>query len=698
MRKVAIIAGILIGAVAAIAAAVLLLVDVNQFRGTIQSQLEQRLGRPVTLGSMGLKLIPLSIRASDVAIGNPPGFPVKPPFVTAKELAIRVSLGPLLRKRVEVDSIRLSSPSIELVRANNGQWNTAGLGGGPAPSGSRNARSNTMFTLSDLEIEDGRVTITDFATHEPKTVYEHIEARLQDLASGRPFHVSARLRAPQGDIAADAAGTWNQSGVLRLTALTASIGGVKATGHGEIRTAETPAVIDAELRTDNAPVADLLRLAGSDITGSGLLTLALQVHGPADAPAYSGSGSLRDVKLNIPALRKPIEVQSANIQLAQDRVTVENVTGKLASTTVHGGLALTHLAQPRIEFHADADRLDLGELEQLSANTPSKASRKSGGSASFSASGTLGVRTLSYGQLTLTDVKAKCAFDNGVLRLDPVSANAFGGATEGAITVDTRPDAGAYAVQVALKSVDANKLLSATTSVKQKLFGVLSGNADVQLRPKPGQDFARALNGVVKVQLTNGRLAGVQLLNEAASLARAVGYTKRNESFTNIVKLAGTMRIQDGVANTDDMQLAFDGGSMSATGTAGLADQTLNLRVTTVLPKAVSEQIGGSKAGGWMSTVLANSKGELIIPAIVTGTFSQPRFAPDAERIAKLKLASFLPSHDNPQGIATGVKSIVDAFKKKPGAAGADGQKQGNQAEPLLNLLDGLRKKPRDQR
>lgn len=680
MRKVAIIAGILIGAVAAIAAAVLLLVDVNQFRGTIQSQLEQRLGRPVTLGSMGLKLIPLSIRASDVAIGNPPGFPVKPPFVTAKELAIRVSLGPLLRKRVEVDSICLSSPSIELVRANNGQWNTAGLGGGPAPSGSRNARSNTMFTLSDLEIEDGRVTITDFATHEPKTVYEHIEARLQDLASGRPFHVSARLRAPQGDIAA------------------ASIGGVKATGHGEIRTAETPAVIDAELRTDNAPVADLLRLAGSDITGSGLLTLALQVHGPADAPAYSGSGSLRDVKLNIPALRKPVEVQSANIQLAQDRVTFKNVTGKLASATVHGGLALTHLAQPWIEFHADADRLDLGELEQLSANTPSKASRKSGGSASFSASGTLGVKTLSYGQLTLTDVKAKCAFDNGVLRLDPVSANAFGGATEGAITVDTRPDAGAYAVQVALKSVDANKLLSATTSVKQTLFGALSGNADVRLRPKPGQDFARGLNGVVKVQLTNGRLAGIQLLNEAASLARAVGYTKRNESFTNIVKLAGTMRIQDGVANTDDMQLAFDGGSMSATGTAGLADQTLNLRVTTVLPKAVSDQIGGSKAAGWMSTVLANSKGELIIPAIVTGTFSQPRFAPDAERIAKLKLASFLPSHDNPQGIATGVKSIVDAFKKKPGAAGADGQKQGNQAEPLLNLLDGLRKKPRDQR
>ncbi|HEY1337714.1 MAG TPA: AsmA-like C-terminal region-containing protein, partial [Bryobacteraceae bacterium] len=385
-----------------------------------------------------------------------------------------------------------------------------------------------------------------------------------------------------------------------------------------------------------------------------------------------------------------VEVQSAEIRLGQDQAALENITAKLASTTVHGNVAVAHFAQPQIDFRADADRIDLAELQQLASPTPAKTPGKSGPTA-LKAAGTVSAGTLTYGQLALTDVKANCKLDNGIIRLDPVSANAFGGSTQGAITVDTRSDAGAYATQIALRSVDANKLLSATTSVKEILFGLLSGSADLQLRPRPGQDFARALNGTVQVQLTNGRLAGVQLLNEAASLARAVGYTKRTESFTNIQKLAGTVKIQDGVASTNDLQLAFEGGSLSAVGTAGLADQSLHLQVTTVLPKQVSDQVGGTKVGGWMSTALANSKGELVIPAIVSGTFSQPRFMPDPERMAKLKLASFLPSANDPQGLANSVKSMMDAFVKKPPASGK--KQEGSQGDSLFNLLDSFRKK-----
>ncbi|HEY1240708.1 MAG TPA: AsmA family protein [Bryobacteraceae bacterium] len=690
MRKLAIIAAIVVGGIAAIAAALFLFVDVNQFRGTIQSQLQQRLHRQVTLGAMRLKLIPLSIRINDLVIGNAPGFPAQPPLVAAKELAVRVRLGPLLKKQLQVDSMRLSSPAVELVKSGNGVWNTAGLGGSGS-SASGGEHPTAAVTLSDLEIDDGRLGITDLAGHQPKTGYEHIDVHIQDFAPGRPFHLTARVRAPQGDVAADATGTWNNS-VLNLTALTASIGEVKASGHGEIRTADNPAVINAELRTGNAPIADLIRLAnaGNELSGSGLLTLAVQIHGPITSPAYSGSGSLRDVKLNLASLRKPIEMQSAEIRLAQDRAALENITAKLGSTTVHGAVTVANFAQPQVDFRADADRINLAELEQLSAPAPTKTSRKAG-SASLKATGTASVGALTYGQMMLMDVKANCKLDNGIIRLDPVSANAFGGSTQGAITVDTRADAGAYATQIALKSVDANKLLSATTSVKEILFGLLSGNADLQIKPKPGQDFARALNGSVQAQLANGRLAGVQLLNEAASLARAVGYTKRTEAFTNIQKLAGSVKIQDGVASTNDLQLVFEGGSMSAAGTAGLADQSLHLQVTTVLAKQVSDQVGGSKIGGWMSTALANSKGELIVPATVTGTFSQPRFMPDPERMAKLKLASFLPSANDPQGVANSVKSMMDAFVKKPPA---DGKKQeGSPANSLFNLLDGLRKK-----
>ena len=80
--------GLLVGLVVLIGvvAALPFLVDANQFRGVVQSQLEKRLGRTVALGEMRLKVIPLSLRIADVEVGQPSGFASKFPFLAAKEV------------------------------------------------------------------------------------------------------------------------------------------------------------------------------------------------------------------------------------------------------------------------------------------------------------------------------------------------------------------------------------------------------------------------------------------------------------------------------------------------------------------------------------------------------------------------------------------------------------------------------------
>jgi uncharacterized protein involved in outer membrane biogenesis len=188
------------------------------------------------------------------------------------------------------------------------------------------------------------------------------------------------------------------------------------------------------------------------------------------------------------------------------------------------------------------------------------------------------------------------------------------------------------------------------------LFGMVFGGADLTIKPKAGQTMAQGLNGTVRLQLNDGRLTGVHLVNEMATLAKFVGYSPKPDSVTNIVKLAGTMRIENGIANTDDLQVLFDGGSLTGAGSIGLVDQKLNMRVTTTLTKDLSQRAGGTQVGGWMSTVLSNPQGELIIPSLVGGTIGQPRFAPDPERIAKLKLNQVMGGQD-PK------KAILDIFK-----------------------------------
>jgi uncharacterized protein involved in outer membrane biogenesis len=267
--------------------------------------------------------------------------------------------------------------------------------------------------------------------------------------------------------------------------------------------------------------------------------------------------------------------------------------------------------------------------------------------------------------------------------------------------LDTRTQETAFDVKAKLQKVDANQLLSAATSVKQVLFGTLVSDIDVHAAPKPGQELASSLNGTVKLQLNDGRLAGIQLLNEVANVARFLGYAKRNENFTNILKLAGTLKIDNGVANTDDLMLQFDGGSLAAAGSVGLADQQLKLRLTTVLEKALSQQAGGSQIGGFMSTALANAKGELVIPALLSGTFAKPRFEPDPARIAKMKLEGLLPTQDNPNSPLSKLSGILGAIggdKGKQSAAPAAPGVAAPQQQPagakkgILDLIDSVRK------
>ena len=102
--------------------------NVNKYRGTIQSELQKQLGRQVTLGDMHLGLFPPSLKVKDLAIADDPRFNTAKPFVEANELDVSVKLLPLLHKAVEIRSLNLQRPSVELIKNEQGVWNFASIG------------------------------------------------------------------------------------------------------------------------------------------------------------------------------------------------------------------------------------------------------------------------------------------------------------------------------------------------------------------------------------------------------------------------------------------------------------------------------------------------------------------------------------------------------------------------------------------
>src|SRR5215813_1877227 len=103
------------------------LINVNQYHDKIQAELSQKLNRPVSLGRMSLKVFPLRVRVENAVIGEDPSFHSTRAFAQAQALDVSAKLLPLLRKDVQVNSINMLQPQIELIRDQQGNWNFSSL-------------------------------------------------------------------------------------------------------------------------------------------------------------------------------------------------------------------------------------------------------------------------------------------------------------------------------------------------------------------------------------------------------------------------------------------------------------------------------------------------------------------------------------------------------------------------------------------
>src|SRR5215470_2379839 len=103
-------------------------INVNDFRPRIESELTNALGRKVTVGNLSLSLWSGSLAADNIAISDDPAFG-NASFVKAESLKVGVNLIPLIfSKTLEVRDITLSRPQVSLLRTPAGKWNFSTIG------------------------------------------------------------------------------------------------------------------------------------------------------------------------------------------------------------------------------------------------------------------------------------------------------------------------------------------------------------------------------------------------------------------------------------------------------------------------------------------------------------------------------------------------------------------------------------------
>src|SRR5271165_6024477 len=495
-------------------------------------------------------------------------------------------------------------------------------------------------------------------------------------------------------------------------------------------TGNSPSV-DATIKTVNGKVEELLGIAKAygvsaveGMSGSGNISLDVRATGPiknTDAMNFSGSGALQNASLKMPSLTKPLQIRNANMQFTQNSVNLTNLAASLGSTNAGGSLSIANFQAPRLTFALTADKINVAELEQITGGSEQKAPAKKKAEASWSlipsanaapapsqpsllqsatGTGSIAVGSILYEQLELTNVRSNVQLNHGVIQLNPLTSQICGGQEAGSVTIDTRQNPTTYALNARLSGVDANKLLSSLSSAKDTLYGTLAASPNVTFATPPSGDVVQTLNGTLGLNLTNGKLTKVDLVNELSKIGKFGGGGAKG--YTAISQMTGTLNIHNGVAQTNDLKAVLDVGNLAATGTMNLVNQGLNLHVTAELNKGYSQSVGGTGVGGYLNTALANKNGELVLPVLITGTTNHPIVAPDIEQFAQMKLKNLLPTAG---GLLNGkggndlggvVGGLLGGQQQHGQQAGQPAQQQNQQANPLndaLNQLLGGKKK-----
>ncbi|BDG01992.1 AsmA family protein [Anaeromyxobacter oryzae] len=638
-RKLALAAAAVAGALVVLVAVLVLLVDsgavTRRVVDLVVPRASRALGREVTIRDARLSLFPdARVGLAGLAVAGRPG---EPALVEADSLDVEVGLWPLLTslgKDVDVRSITLVRPTVNLVRAADGTWSSEGLGS-PTDQAQPPPAEEPGGSRARIAIRSVRVEKAAF--------------RMLDRGAAAPPAVAVK------DLDLDASGVG--AGLPASVRVAAAVGGDVQDVHAELSIAKLPDAVP--LRPQDWPVVSgslrvgalaLERLRGllpgalGAIVRGGKVSLDARVATVEGRYRVEGSGDVRDLLLRGQPAAGHFR---AAAQLAPGRPgagKVEVTDLALRGPGVDlGGHAAVDLSPLRAWFVVTGPLLDLDAVMGLlpPGEKDAQAAPKGGPLlpesmrrevAAAQVRGTVAVGTLRAGRLQATDVRGQVRLQGGDLVLDQLQAAVFGGrvvadGTRVALT-EAQPS---WKLAARLSDVDVGAATKAFSGASP-VVGKVDGTLEVAGVGTEWSKVREAVNGLAQLALRDGALTttdmGDAVLGAVASGLRAAGkggaagkVGGARGGRTELRDLAGSFTVKDGfLAARSPLTFQAPFGGVSLDGRIGL-DGRLDLTGTTSVPRSA---LAGVAGGLPLPPTLS-------VPLGVKGTLEQPALAVEAD-------------------------------------------------------------------
>jgi AsmA protein len=312
-----------------------------------------------------------------------------------------------------------------------------------------------------------------------------------------------------------------------------------------------------------------------------------------------------------------------------------NLAGKVSDSTIKAQVGVNGFTPPGVTFNIDIDQLDVDKYMPQAAGKPAAGGAAGGAGAdkpidvsalrTLRANGKLHVGALKMSGLKASNVLLTVKAADGQVAVNPLSANLYEGAMNGAITVNATQAIPAFAIQQNLKGVAIGPLLRDMAN-KDNLDGKGSVSMDLRTQGATVGALKRALNGGATMNLRDGSVKGIDIAGTLRDAQAKLGALKGqqtqqadNSKKTEFSEMTGSFAIQNGVAHNNDLSMKSPLLRVGGEGDINIGEDTVNYLVKAAVVGTLTGQDGRG----------VNELRGVTIPVRAKGPLTTPSFALD---------------------------------------------------------------------
>ncbi|MEE9497131.1 MAG: AsmA family protein [Desulfobacterales bacterium] len=596
-------------------------IDIQDYKPEVEKFISEKTGRPFAVGDdLSLSFFPWAgVSLSNLQLGNTAEFAEKD-FVTVKSFEVRVKLLPLISKDIQIERFILNEPHIVLVKNKDGRvnWSQPDMAKGKSatekPMGkSPSAAAETGLpikdlTVGDFSIKNGSVIWIDHTANTRKEITA-VNLNLQDVSLERPVKLSF-------------------SALLDNQPL--SIDGTVGPVGKNFKQATIPLDLDVK-----ALKQLILQLNGN-------------VKNPGSKPGFDMAVEIKEFSPRklMAALDQKFPVATSdpkaldrvalkvNLKGDSSKVAVTNGILSFDDTTLNFSLNASEFSRPNLAFDLNLDQINLDRyLPPKSEQQPATEKPTQKKAADYEPlrklilDGRIQIGQLVANKVKIQDLLLQIKAKNGIFNLDPLKLNMYQGNVSGIGNFNVQTNTPRSSINLNVENIQAGPLLRDVLE-KDILEGVTNAQLKLSMSGDDAAMIKKTLNGNGQVRFNDGAIIGIDLAGMIRNVKAAFGLEQKPEQRprTDFAELNAPFSIKQGIVHTPQTSLKSPLVRVIAAGDANLVKETLDFRVE---PKVVATIKGQGDT---------DQQSGLMVPVLVSGTFSKPKFVPDLAGMAKKQL------------------------------------------------------------